>query len=55
MPVGAPDRVGPSRPSLNDALRKDAGEAEDDGDALLAALPSRGRWRAKPPEAPADG
>ncbi len=48
------DLVSQARPSLKDVLLRGPGEAEADGDALLAALPPRGRWQAKPPAAPAD-
>ena len=45
------DLVSQARPSFKDVLLRGSGVEDDDGGALLDALPPRGRWRAKPPEA----
>ena len=43
------DLVSQARPSLKDILLGNRGE-DDEVEALLAAVPPRGRWRAKSPE-----
>jgi hypothetical protein len=49
------DLVSQARPFPQGRPTQGSGvEDDDDGGALLDVLPPRGRWRAKPPGAPAD-